>query len=56
MMNNNQTVTCQKGGWNTHKQIVNNTREDNNNIQEGENCIKARYGRIIRKPDRLSYQ
>ena len=36
--------------------IVNNTREDNNNIQQGEDCIKTRYGRTIRKPDRLSYQ
>ena len=35
---------------------INNTGEDNNKIKEGESCIKTRYGRIIRKPDRLSYQ
>ena len=35
---------------------VTNTREDNNKIQQGENCIKTRYGRTIRKPGRLSYQ
>ena len=35
---------------------INNTGENNNKTQQGENCIKTRYGRTIRKPDRLSYQ
>ena len=35
---------------------VTKTREDNNKLQQGEKCVKTRYGRIIRKPDRLSYQ
>ena len=35
---------------------ITNTRGDNNKIQQGENCVQTRYGRTIRKPDRLSYQ
>ena len=35
---------------------IKNKGEDNNKIQQGENCIKTRYGGTIRKPDRLSYQ
>ena len=33
-----------------------NTRVDNDNISEGENIVKTRYRRIVRKPDRLMYQ
>ena len=35
---------------------VTNTREDNNRIQQDENVVKTRYGKAIRKPNRLTYQ
>ena len=38
------------------QRTVTNTMEDNNKIQQGENCIKTRYGRTIRKADGLSYK
>ena len=38
------------------QKILNKTRMDNDDIQKGENIIKTRYGRTIRKPDRLTYQ
>ena len=37
-------------------EISNGTRVHNDNIKEGENIVKTRYGRIVRKPDRLMYQ
>ena len=37
-------------------EISDGTRVDNDNIKEGENIVKTRYGRIVRKPDRLMYQ
>ena len=38
------------------QEISNETRVGNNNIKEGENIVKTRYGRIVRKPERLTYQ
>ena len=38
------------------EEISDSTRVDNNNINEGENIIKTRYRRTVRKPDRLMYQ
>ena len=38
------------------QKTVINTMADNNRIQQGENVVKKRYGRTIRKPDRLTYQ
>ena len=38
------------------KQICSNTRVANESINEGENIVKTRYGRIVKKPDRLIYQ
>ena len=37
------------------EKISNETRMDNDNIKEGENIVKTKYGRIVRKPDRLMY-
>ena len=37
------------------KKVI-NTRADNNRIQQGENVVKTRYGRTIRKLDRLTHQ
>ena len=38
------------------EEICSTTRVVNENINEGENIVKTRYGRIVRKPDRLMYQ
>ena len=38
------------------EEISYSTRVDNDNINEGENFVKTRYGRVVRKPDRLMYQ
>ena len=46
----------QGNGQQCMQNILNNTRVDNNDIQKGENIVKTRYGRKIRKPDRLPYQ
>ena len=35
------------------EEISDSTRMNNDNINEGENIVKTRYGRIVRKPDRL---
>ena len=35
--------------------ICGNTRVVNEHIKEGENIVKTRYGRIVKKPDRLMY-
>ena len=39
-----------------HTKTLNDTRVDKNSIQKGENIVKTRYGTMIRKPDRLTYQ
>ena len=49
-------INLPESGQEHIQRTVNNTREDNNKIQQGENCVKTRYGRTIRKPDRHSYQ
>ena len=46
----------QGNGQECTQKILNNIRVDNNGIQKGENIVKTRYGRTIRKPDRLMYQ
>ena len=38
------------------QKTVNNPREDNISTQQSENVVKTRYGRTIRKPDRLAYE
>ena len=38
------------------QEMSNETRVDNDDVQEGENIVKMRYGRTVRKPDRLTYQ
>ena len=38
------------------EEICSSIRVVNENINEGENIIKTRYRRIVRKPDRLMYQ
>ena len=43
-------------GHEQKEEISDSTRVDNDNMNEGENIVKTRYGRIVRKPDRLMYQ
>ena len=38
------------------EKIANEERVDNDTIKASENIVKTRYGRIVRKPDRLMYQ
>ena len=38
------------------QKIPNETRIGNGNIKEGENIVKTKYGRTVKKPDRLVYQ
>ena len=38
------------------EEVCSNTRVDNDHKKEGENIVKTRYGRIVKKPDRLMYQ
>ena len=52
----NQKNNLQERRQEHPQRTVNNTRENNNKMQQGENCVKIRYGRTIRKPDRLSYK
>ena len=56
MMNNNLKNNPQESRQEYIQRTVTNTREDNNKIQQGENCVKTRYGRTIKKLDRLLYQ
>ena len=52
-----QTKNIPQGTGQEHLQkTVIDTRVDNNGIQKDENIVKTRYGRTIRKLDRLSYQ
>ena len=37
-------------------EVYSNARVVNKNINEGENIVKTRYGRIVKKPDRLMSQ
>ena len=37
------------------EEVCSNTRVVNENINEGENIVKTRYGGIVKKPDRLMY-
>ena len=46
----------QGNGQEYTQKTLNDTRVDNNSIQKGKNIVKTRYGRMIRKPDRLTYQ
>ena len=46
-----------QGGDQEHIQkISNGARIDNDDMQKDENIVKKRYGRTVRKPDRLTYQ
>ena len=38
------------------EEVCPNIRVVNEQINEGENIVKTRYGRIVKKPDRLMYQ
>ena len=38
------------------EEVCSNTRVDNEHKNEGEHIVKARYGRIVKKPDRPMYQ
>ena len=38
------------------EEICSSTRVVNENINEGENIVKTRSGRIMKKPDRITYQ
>ena len=38
------------------EEVCSNTRVVNGHINEGGNIVKTRYGRIVKKPDRLMYQ
>ena len=51
-----QTKNNPQGNWQDMQKTVINTRVGNNRIQQGENAVKTRYGRTVRKPDRLTYQ
>ena len=59
MHDKQQPINNLQGNRQVHMQIMQqaviNTRADNNRIQQGENVVKTRYGRTIRKPDRLTY-
>ena len=46
----------QDSGEKQKDEICSNTRVGNEHINEGENIVKTRYGRIVKKPDRLMYQ
>ena len=56
MMSNNQKKNNPQGNRQDMQKTVISTRVDNNRIQQGENVVKTRYGRTVRKPDRLTYQ
>ena len=38
------------------EKMCSNTRVVNENIKEGEHIVETRYGRIVKKPDRLMYK
>ena len=46
----------QGSGEKQTEEVCSNTRVVNEYINEWENIVKTRYGRIVRKPDRLMYQ
>ena len=46
----------QGSGQKQTEEICSSTRMVNENKNKGENIVKTRYGRIVRKPDRLMYQ
>ena len=46
----------QGSGEKQTEEICCNTRVVNEHINEGENIVKTRYGRIMKKPDRPMYQ
>ena len=56
MMKKKQKTICKEMDRNTGKKTLYDTRMDNNGIQKGENIVKTRYERTIRKPERLTYQ
>ena len=56
MVNKKQKTIHRAVDRNTHKKIENETRVINDGIQKGENIVRTRYGRTIRKPDRFTYQ
>ena len=46
----------QGSGEKQTEEVCSNTRVVNEHVSEGENIVKTRYGRIVKKPDRLMYQ
>ena len=38
------------------EEVCSNTRVDNEHKNEGENIVKTRCGKIVKKPNRLMYQ
>ena len=45
-----------QGSWQKQKEeICSSTRVVNDNINEEENIVKTRYGRTVKKPDRLMH-
>ena len=55
MLNSNQKYPTRKEAG-PHAKTVNNPREDNISTQQSKNVVKTRYGRTVRKPDRLTYE
>ena len=61
-MEGQATVLCQRHTIGTQDSKENKREEkdtngisDNKNTNEGERIIRTRYGRIVKKPDRLMY-
>ena len=45
----------QGSGEKQTEEVCSNTRVDNEHKNEGENIVETRYGRTVKKPDRLMY-
>ena len=49
-------TNLQGSGEKQTEEVFSNTRVDNEHKNEGGNIVKTRYGRIVKKPDRITYQ
>ena len=53
--NQQQTKNVQQGRGQDHKQKTINTPDDTDTRQQSSKAVKTRYGRTVKKPDRLTY-
>ena len=56
MMNSKQTMASKEERQDPRLNTMNIPREDTGYTQQGNKVLKTRYGRAIRKPDRLKYE